>query len=69
MAFFKPPWQTDKIVERTKFEVKTRKEFLSKTGKEGIYVLLHDSCFKKEIWWKKIGIERIIESFPRESPE
>jgi hypothetical protein len=32
-------------------------------------VLLHD-CFKRrQVWWKEITVERIIENLPREQPE
>lgn len=32
-------------------------------------VLLHDSYRKKEIWWKEITVERIIENLPRDQEE
>jgi hypothetical protein len=48
------------MIDRQRFETKTKKEYLSKTGKEGTIVLLHDSTKKKEIWWKEITVERII---------
>lgn len=57
------------MIDRQRFETKTKKESLSKTGKEGNIVLLHD-CFKrKEVWWKEITVERIIENLPREKVE
>lgn len=37
---------------------------MSQSGKEGIYALLHDSTYKKNVWWKRVGAERIIESLP-----
>ena len=50
------PWNVEKMVERTRFETKTRKDHLSKTGKEGNTVLLHD-CFKrKQLWWSEISV-------------
>ena len=63
------PWKVEHMIEKCKFEVKTKKEFLTKTGKEGNLVLFHD-CFKKEaVWWKDITVERIIENLPKEQPE
>jgi len=60
-SYFKPPWHVEGVCERyNRFEVKTRRDCLSQTGKEGIYVLLHDSIYKKNVWWKRIGVERII---------
>jgi prophage tail gpP-like protein len=57
------------MIDRLRYETRTKKEYLSKTGKEGNTVLLHD-CFKREqIWWKEITVERIIENLPREQPE
>lgn len=56
-SYFKPPWPVDNICERnSRFEVKTRKDFLSQTGKEGINGLLHDSVYKKNVWWKRVGV-------------
>ena len=57
------------MIERQRFETKTKKEFLSKTGKEGNIVLLHDCFRKQQVWWKEITVERIIENLPREQPE
>ena len=66
--YYNSPWNVDKVLDRTRFETKTKKEGLSKTGKEGNTVLLHD-CFKrKEVWWREITVERIIENLPREQP-
>lgn len=31
--YFKPPWPTDGICDRGRFETKTRKDHLSQTGK------------------------------------
>ncbi|CAM6002551.1 unnamed protein product [Sphagnum balticum] len=45
--YYKPPWNVDKMVDRSRFEVRTKKEYLSKTGKEGNNVLLHDAAKKK----------------------
>jgi len=47
-----PPWKVEHMIDRRRYETRTKKEHLSKTGKEGNTVLLHD-CFKKEqVWWK-----------------
>jgi hypothetical protein len=59
----------EKISDKTKYTVRTKRENLSKTGKEGIYALLHDNYQRREFWWKEIGIERIIESLPRDRDE
>jgi hypothetical protein len=50
----------DGVFERERFEIKTRRDHLSQTGKEGIYALLYDSTYKKDIWWKRISVQRII---------
>ena len=66
--YFRPPWDVERMIERTRYEVRTKKDYLSRTGKEGMVVLLHDCYKRKDTWWKELGVDRIIEALPRESP-
>ena len=67
--FFRSVWETDGKIEYNRFTVRTKKEALSKSGKEGLTVLLHDSATSAldEKWWNVIGIDRILESMTNET--
>lgn len=62
--YFRCCWDVSGI-EQDRFTVKTRKEYLSKSGKEKIIGLLHDYAPKtSDVWWKQVTIERILENLP-----
>lgn len=47
--------------------IKTNKHYLSIQGKEGNNALLHDCYVKPGIWWKQVGVRRILESLNNNS--
>lgn len=61
--YFRCCWETEGKLEVEKYTVRTSKECLSRSGKEGVYALLHDYYDRKnEPWWKVVGVERILEA-------
>jgi len=62
-AYFRCCWETDGKLELEKYTIRTSKECLSRSGKEGVYALLHD-CYdrRSEPWWRVVGVERLLEA-------
>lgn len=52
-------WDVSRL-EDVGYTVRTKKEFLSKGKREGIYALIQDCRQDDAVWWRDIGVERIL---------
>ena len=60
--YFISSWEFEGRIETLPHTVKTKKIYLSHTGKEGNHALLHDCDVHPGVWWKSLGIVRLLES-------
>lgn len=62
---FAVSWDGTSRLEELYHTVRTKKELIAKGKREGIHALIQD-CYKSSetIWWKMIGLSRILACLP-----
>lgn len=66
LSSFKPyficSWEYEGRIEKLLYTIRTNKNYLSQTGKEGNNALSHDCDVRPGVWWRQIGVERLLEA-------